>query len=205
MNLKERDYIEHLHICSTHDFLLFFTNRGKVYRLKVYELPEGSRTSKARRSSMLPLRDGERVMAVIPTRTSRRAGTSCSRPRTGLSRRRSSPPTTRRFAPTGSSRSRSARETSWSRCDSRRARTTCCWSPSRATRHGSATTRWLTGRDTSGVKGMNVSGKGNRVRARRGAPDCELLVVTGERVRQAHQGLRVPGQGARDQGRVDDR
>ena len=46
MNLKEDDYIAHLHICSTHDYLLFFTNRGKVYRLKVYELPEGSRTSK---------------------------------------------------------------------------------------------------------------------------------------------------------------
>src|SRR5215210_6680260 len=39
MNLKEGDYIEHLHICSTHDYLLFFTNKGKVYRLKVYELP----------------------------------------------------------------------------------------------------------------------------------------------------------------------
>ena len=47
MNMKEDDYIEHLHICSTHDFLLFFTNRGKVYRLKVYELPEGSRTQRA--------------------------------------------------------------------------------------------------------------------------------------------------------------
>jgi DNA gyrase subunit A len=69
MNLKEDDYIEHLHICSTHDFLLFFTNRGKVYRLKVYELPEGSRTSKGQALvNVLPLRDGERVMAVIPTR-----------------------------------------------------------------------------------------------------------------------------------------
>ena len=86
MNMKEGDYIEHLHICSTHDFLLFFTNRGKVYRLKVYELPEGSRTSKgAALVNVLPLRDGERVMAVIPTRdfsegkylafaTARRAG-----------------------------------------------------------------------------------------------------------------------------------
>ena len=69
MDLKEDDYIEHLHICSTHDFLLFFTNQGKVYRLKVYELPEGSRTSKGRALvNVLPLRDGERVMAVIPTR-----------------------------------------------------------------------------------------------------------------------------------------
>ena len=69
MDMKEDDYIEHLHICSTHDFLLFFTNRGKVYRLKVYELPEGSRTSKGRALvNVLPLRDGEKVTAVIPTR-----------------------------------------------------------------------------------------------------------------------------------------
>jgi DNA gyrase subunit A len=69
MNLKEGDYIEHLHICSTHDFLLFFTNRGKIYRLKVYELPEGSRTAKGSALvNVLPLRDGERVMAVKPTR-----------------------------------------------------------------------------------------------------------------------------------------
>jgi DNA gyrase subunit A len=69
MNLKEGDYIEHLHICSTHDWMLFFTNRGKVYRLKVYELPEGARTSKGKALvNVLPLRDGERVMAVKPTR-----------------------------------------------------------------------------------------------------------------------------------------
>ncbi len=69
MNLKEGDYIEHLHICSTHDYLLFFTNRGKVYRLKVYELPEGSRTSRGKALvNVLPLAEGERVMAVIPTR-----------------------------------------------------------------------------------------------------------------------------------------
>jgi len=69
MDMKEDDYIEHLFISSTHDYLLFFTNRGKVYRLKVYELPEGSRTSKGRALvNVLPLRDGEKVTAVIPTR-----------------------------------------------------------------------------------------------------------------------------------------
>jgi DNA gyrase subunit A len=69
MDLKEGDYIEHLHICSTHDWMLFFTNRGKVYRLKVYELPEGARTSKGKALvNVLPLRDRERVMAVKPTR-----------------------------------------------------------------------------------------------------------------------------------------
>src|SRR5918995_1364521 len=45
MDLKEDDYIEHLFVCSTHDYLLFFTNRGKVYRSKVYDLPEAGRTS----------------------------------------------------------------------------------------------------------------------------------------------------------------
>ena len=40
MDMKDGDFIEHLFICSTHDYLLFFTNRGKVYRSKVYELPE---------------------------------------------------------------------------------------------------------------------------------------------------------------------
>ncbi len=69
MNLKEGDYIEHLHICSTHDYLLFFTNFGKVYRKKVYELPEGLRTARGSALvNLLPLREGERVMAVIPTR-----------------------------------------------------------------------------------------------------------------------------------------
>src|SRR5262249_59802544 len=43
MNMKEGDYIEHLHVCSTHDYLLFFTNQGKVYRLQVYHLPTHSR------------------------------------------------------------------------------------------------------------------------------------------------------------------
>jgi DNA gyrase subunit A len=69
MNMKEGDYIEHLYVCSTHDYLLFFTNQGKVYRLKVYELPEGSRASRGRALvNVLPLKDKERVMSVIPTR-----------------------------------------------------------------------------------------------------------------------------------------
>jgi DNA gyrase subunit A len=69
MNMKEGDYIEHLHVCSTHDYLLFFTNQGKVYRQKVYELPEGSRASRGRAlANFLPLKDKEKVMSVIPTR-----------------------------------------------------------------------------------------------------------------------------------------
>jgi DNA gyrase subunit A len=69
MDMKDGDYIEHLFVSSTHDFLLFFTNRGKVYRSKVYELPEGQRTAKGRALvNILPLREDERVQSVLSTR-----------------------------------------------------------------------------------------------------------------------------------------
>ena len=69
MDMKDDDYIEHLFVCSTHDYLLFFTNRGKVYRQKVYELPQGSRAGKGRALvNLLPLREGEFVRDVISTR-----------------------------------------------------------------------------------------------------------------------------------------
>src|SRR5437899_2740630 len=69
MELKDDDYIEHLFVASTHDYILFFTNVGKVYRLKVHELPLGSRQSKGRAIvNLLPFRQGEQVRAVIQTR-----------------------------------------------------------------------------------------------------------------------------------------
>ncbi len=69
MEMKEEDWIEHLFVSSTHDYLLFFTNRGKVYRSKVYDLPEMSRTSRGRYlGNVLPLREGERVQSVLATR-----------------------------------------------------------------------------------------------------------------------------------------
>jgi DNA gyrase subunit A len=69
MELKDDDYIEHLFVASTHDYVLFFTSVGKVYRLKVHELPLGSRQSKGRAIvNLLPFRPGEQVRAVIQTR-----------------------------------------------------------------------------------------------------------------------------------------
>ena len=66
MDLKDDDYIEHLFVASTHDYLLFFTSVGKVYRLKVHELPLGSRQSKGRAIvNLLPFRQDEQVRAVI--------------------------------------------------------------------------------------------------------------------------------------------
>src|SRR5207302_6081754 len=69
MELKDEDYIEHLFVASTHDYILFFTNVGKVYRLKVHELPLGSRQSKGRAIvNLLPFKQTETVRAVVQTR-----------------------------------------------------------------------------------------------------------------------------------------
>jgi len=69
MGTKEGDWIEHLFVCSSHDYLLFFTNRGRVYRTKVYELPEGTRTAKGRALvNVLELEEGETVRSVLSTK-----------------------------------------------------------------------------------------------------------------------------------------
>jgi DNA gyrase subunit A len=69
LNLKEDDFVEHLFISSTHHYVMFFSNLGKVYRLKVHELPEGSRISKGKAIvNLLPFKSGERVTAIIATK-----------------------------------------------------------------------------------------------------------------------------------------
>ena len=69
MDLKEEDEVEHLFITTTHHFLLFFTSVGKVYRLKVHELPLGGRTSRGKHiANLLPMRQDEKICAVIATR-----------------------------------------------------------------------------------------------------------------------------------------
>src|ERR687897_2517146 len=69
MELKEGDYIEHLFITTTHHYMLFFTNKGKVYRLKVHQLPRMGRTAKGRHvANLLPLAQGETIAAVIQTK-----------------------------------------------------------------------------------------------------------------------------------------
>lgn len=69
LSLKEDDFVEHLFVASTHDYVLFFTNLGKVYRVKVHELPIGSRTARGSAIvNILPLAEGEHLKAVITTR-----------------------------------------------------------------------------------------------------------------------------------------
>ena len=64
---KEDDWIEHLFIANTHDFILCFSNRGRLYWLKVWEVPQGSRNARGRPIvNMLPLQDGEKITVILP-------------------------------------------------------------------------------------------------------------------------------------------
>ena len=69
VNLKEDDVIDEMFIASTHEYVLFFSNRGKVYRLKVHELPEGTRQARGTAIvNLLPFEDGEQIASVISCR-----------------------------------------------------------------------------------------------------------------------------------------
>ena len=69
VSLKDNDYVEHLFVASTHSYMLFFSTAGKVYRLKVYELPEASRHARGTAIvNLLPLQKGEKISAVIATK-----------------------------------------------------------------------------------------------------------------------------------------
>ncbi|MHA7881370.1 MAG: DNA gyrase subunit A [Saccharospirillum sp.] len=69
-SLKDDDFIEHLLVASTHDTILCFSNRGKVYWLRVFEIPQASRNARGRPMvNLLPLDEGERVTAILPIRT----------------------------------------------------------------------------------------------------------------------------------------
>ncbi|MGB6241571.1 MAG: DNA gyrase subunit A [Castellaniella sp.] len=67
--MKEDDWVDQLFIANTHDFLLCFSDRGRVYWLKVWEVPQGSRNSRGRPIvNMFPLVDGENITAVLPVK-----------------------------------------------------------------------------------------------------------------------------------------
>jgi DNA gyrase subunit A len=69
METKEEDIVEDLFVASTHSYLLFFTNKGKVHWLKVHEIPEGGRQAKGKAmANVLSLADGERVATCVPVR-----------------------------------------------------------------------------------------------------------------------------------------
>ncbi len=67
---KEDDFIENLFVANTHDYILCFSNRGRVYWLKVYEVPQGSRTARGKPIvNMFPLEEGEKINAVLAVKS----------------------------------------------------------------------------------------------------------------------------------------
>ncbi len=68
-NTREGDFLEYMFVALTHDYILFFTDHGKVYWLKVYDVPEGSRTSGGRAIvNLLQLAEGEKITGLVPVR-----------------------------------------------------------------------------------------------------------------------------------------
>ncbi|HEX2359152.1 MAG TPA: DNA gyrase subunit A [Solirubrobacterales bacterium] len=181
MEMKEGDYIEHLHVCSSHDFLLFFTNQGKVYRLKVYELPEGSRTAKGRALvNLLPLRDGERVMSVIPTRDFSEGKYLVFGTSRGMVKKTEFKAYDTPIKADGiiAIKIRPGDELVKVRMTSGKDDIIMVSKSGHASRFNEKLARPM-GRGTSGVKGMNVSDKGNRVLSLDVAKDeDDLFVVT---------------------------
>src|SRR3954467_4865524 len=181
MDMKDGDYIEHLFICSTHDYLLFFTNRGKIYRSKVYELPEAQRTAKGRALvNILPLREGERVQAVIDTRDFSEGGYLVFATRQGQLKKTEFAAYNTPIKADGiiAIKIRDDDELVEVRKTSGDDDIIMVSRSGQAARFHESQARPM-GRDTGGVRGMNVSQKGNRVLAMDVArDDTELLVVT---------------------------
>jgi DNA gyrase subunit A len=70
METRDEDFVEHLNVASTHAYLLFFTNRGRIYWLKVHELPQLGRAARGKAIvNVLHLREGERVQTMLPVRS----------------------------------------------------------------------------------------------------------------------------------------
>ncbi|HEY8764762.1 MAG TPA: DNA gyrase subunit A [Solirubrobacteraceae bacterium] len=181
MDMKDDDYIEHLFVSSTHDYLLFFTNRGKVYRLKVYELPEASRTAKGRALvNLLPLREGERVQSVLSTRDFTEGKYLVFATRKGLVKKTEFLAYNTPIKADGiiAINIRDDDELIAVRRTSGHDDIIMVSRSGQASRFTETVVRSM-GRDTSGVRGMNVSHKNNSVLAMDVArDDQELLVVT---------------------------
>jgi DNA gyrase subunit A len=181
MDMKEDDYIEHLFVTSTHDFLLFFTNRGKVYRQKVYELPEASRTARGRALvNLLPLREGEFVQAVVSTRDFSEGKYLVFATRKGMVKKTEFKSYNTPIKADGiiAIKIRDDDELVAVRRTSGNDDIIMVSRSGQAARFNESQVRSM-GRDTSGVRGMNVSRGDNRVLAMDIArDDTELFVVT---------------------------
>ena len=88
LTTKEEDVIRHMFVCSSHDTVMFFTNRGRVYKLRCFEVPEGSRTAKGLNIvNLLPLQPEEQVTAMIRTEDQTEGLNLCMVTRRGIIKR----------------------------------------------------------------------------------------------------------------------
>jgi DNA gyrase subunit A len=181
MGTKEGDWIEHLFVSSTHDYLLFFTNKGKVHRKKVYELPEGTRTAKGRALvNVLQLDEGETVKSVLSTRDFSEGKYLAFATRDGMIKKTefgayNTPIKTKGIIAV---KIKAGDELVAVRRTSGDDELIMVSKHGKAVRFNEDQVRSM-GRDSSGVKGMNVSQDGNQVLAMDVAdPTKELLVVT---------------------------
>ena len=181
MDMKDGDFIEHLFITSTHDYLLFITNRGKIYRSKVYDLPEAQRTAKGRALvNILPLREGERVQSVLSTRDFTEGKYLMFATRNGMVKKTEFLAYNTPIKADGiiAIKINEDDELVAVRRTSGDDDILMVSHDGNAVRFHESDVRAM-GRDTAGVRGMNVSQKGNSVLAMDVArDDQELLVVT---------------------------
>ncbi|HEV2768961.1 MAG TPA: DNA gyrase subunit A [Solirubrobacteraceae bacterium] len=181
MDMKDGDFIEHLFVCSSHDFLLFVSNRGKVYRSKVYELPEMQRTAKGRALvNILPLGDGERIQSVLSTRDFTEGQYLVFATRQGMVKKTEFQAYNTPIKADGiiAINIRDDDELVSTRRVDEGDRVLIVSRNGMAVRFEESQVRPM-GRDTSGVRGMDVSGEGDAVLVMDVArDDMELLVIT---------------------------
>jgi DNA gyrase subunit A len=180
MDLKDDDYIEHLFVASTHDYVLFFTSVGKVYRLKVHELPLGSRQSKGRAIvNLLPFRQAEQVRAVVQTRNFEEAEYLLFATRNGVVKktRLAAYNTPLRADGIIAIKMREGDELIGVRHSSGEDDVLMVSRNGQAIRFSEHDVRPM-GRDASGVQGMRLRSDDEVISVAIAAPDSDLLVVT---------------------------
>jgi len=180
MDLKDEDYIEHLFVASTHDYILFFTSVGKVYRLKVHELPLGSRQSKGRAIvNLLPFRQGETVRAVIQTRAFEEAKYLLFATKNGVVKKTELAAYNTPLRADGiiAIKMREGDELIGARHSSGEDDVLMVSRAGQAIRFSEKDVRAM-GRDASGVQGMRLRGDDEVISVAIAADDADLLVVT---------------------------
>ena len=205
MDMKDEDYIEHLFVASTHDFILFFTTVGKVYRLKVHELPLGSRQSKGRAIvNLLPLRQDELIRAVIATRDFKEAKYLVFATKKGVVKKTEFLEYNTPLKADGiiALKMREDDELIGVRLSDGNDDILMVSRMGQAVRFSEKDVRPM-GRPASGVAGMKLRGEGRGDRGRHRLRRRRPARRHRERLGQAHARLGVPGQGPRHDGRQD--